>query len=120
MVTFFIRSLLTFPLSLSHLSLGSFMDSEDGQPDDICNGSLGREIMRAVQRNDTKPVKKVSIGRSPQIFGSSNSSTSELSDVLADMDDYLDEALEQDSGDEEPTPVSWIWKHSVKRVSHCS
>jgi hypothetical protein len=49
------------------------MDSEDGEPDDeICNDNLGRDIVRAVQRNDTKPVKKVSIGRSPQTSESSN------------------------------------------------
>jgi hypothetical protein len=73
------------------------MDSDNG---DICNLSLGREILEAVQINDTKPKKRVSYN-----MQSVNSSTSEISasEIFDDMDDYLDEALED--SEESETPV---------------
>jgi hypothetical protein len=87
------------------------MDSEDGLApiDDICNGSLGREIMRAVQRNEPLMANRSFEKKTPAPHVPSvNSSNSEMSDVLAEMDDYLDEALEEDedSDEEEKTPVS--------------
>ena len=73
------------------------MDSDDG----ICNLSLGREILQAVQMNESKEQKtpkRVSINT-----GSLESSVSEVSEMYDDMDDYLDEALED--SEESDTPV---------------
>lgn len=95
------------------------MDSQDANSSaDICNGSLGREIMQAVKRNDPlRNGKKVNIFlfvlRNPkvlQIFQFKvtlqqqydSSTASEISDVLGDIDECLDEALdEEDEMDEQ-------------------
>ncbi|XP_037051625.1 anillin [Bradysia coprophila] len=72
----------------------SYMDS--AEEDDICNMSLGREIMQAVKRND--PLR-------PQTRNSLNNSNNRDSSTASeysgngqgdDIDDYINEALEDD------------------------
>lgn len=84
--------------------LYSYMESEDSS-DDLNDISLGREIMQAVKRNDlerphTRQQRNVAF----------DSSTSDISDALYEMDDYLNEALEDDVDNEEDiTPVSVLY-----------
>ncbi|XP_053686120.1 anillin [Sabethes cyaneus] len=101
----------------------SYMYSDEDPDLDtgICDVSLGQEIMQAVKMQD----RRVSSGRRRQSHGtkidqhqqsstehhqsvpsyqSQNSSTSEVSGVLDDMEDYLDEALDEDNGEEFDTP----------------
>nr|XP_008200136.1 PREDICTED: actin-binding protein anillin isoform X2 [Tribolium castaneum] len=65
----------------------SFAESDDA------NTSFGRDILRAVCQNQT-PQKR-------QIM---DESTSDMSDVLDDMDDYIDEALAYNGHKDGPTP----------------
>lgn len=92
----------------------SFMDSEDGDTsgEGICDISLGREIMLAVERNDPNrngggysSNRRDSGNERNQHFDSSTAD-SELSvgEVLGEMDEYLDEALDEDDDYVENTP----------------
>lgn len=79
------------------------MESEEADTsDDIANISLGREILQAVHRNeqDRPHARK-------QQMDSSVTTGSEVSsaNVTGDMDEYLDEALDEDESDTQATPV---------------
>lgn len=83
------------------------MDSEE----DICNMSLGREIMQAVKRND--PLRPQTRNSHHTLNNSNNRDSSTASEYSAnyqgdDIDDCIDEALEEDdeSYRENITPVS--------------
>lgn len=83
------------------------MDSEDADTsnDDIANISLGREILQAVKRNEqVQPQHQ----HNAYQMDSSVTTGSEISsaNVTGDMDEYLDEALEEDDSDTQVTPVS--------------
>lgn len=81
------------------------MDSEDADTsnDDIANISLGREILQAVKRNEqAKPQQQR--GAYAKDLSMTTGSDASSANVTGDMDDYLDEALEDDS-DAEATPV---------------
>lgn len=72
------------------------MDS--AEEDDIYNMSLGREIMQAVKRND--PLRP-STRNSHPLNNSNNRDSSTASEYSAnyqgdDIDDYINEALEED------------------------
>lgn len=85
------------------------MDS--AEEDDICNMSLGREIMQAVKRND--PMRPQTRNSHNALNNSNNRDSSTASEYSAncqgdDIDDYINEALEEDddSYQENVTPVS--------------
>lgn len=84
------------------------MESEDeDSTSDLNDISLGREIMQAVKRNDLErpPTRQ----KRTVAFDSSTSDIS-TSDAIYEMDDYLDEALEEEiDNEEEITPVSFIY-----------
>lgn len=80
------------------------MESDDGNSSsDLNDISLGREIMQAVKRNDLE--RPATRQKRNVVFDSSTSDIS-TSDAVYEMDDYLNEALE-DENDEEITPVSF-------------
>lgn len=72
------------------------MDS--AEEDDICNMSLGREIMQAVKRND--PLRPPT--RNTHLLNNSNNRDSSTASEYSanyqgdDIDDYINEALEED------------------------
>lgn len=72
--------------------------------------SFGKEILEAVCKNQT-PLKRA-------IFD--DSTASDVSDVLGDMDDYLDEALEYDKEKESmgPTPPKLAKSKDISFPSH--
>ncbi|EDX06042.1 GD10494 [Drosophila simulans] len=83
----------------------SCMDDDQSQTEDssagMCNGSLGREIMSAVQRNEAEmqqqqPGKKTVRYADQDMYYDDSSLNS--SQVSAGIDDYLDEALVEDYG----------------------
>ncbi|XP_067633050.1 anillin [Eurosta solidaginis] len=86
----------------------SYMDSEEAEDSsiDICNGSLGREIMQVVQENDnvkqknynSKQIKEVRYADKNDYYGADSSINS--SDASMGIDDYLDEALDDDEDDD--------------------
>ncbi|KPU76499.1 uncharacterized protein Dana_GF13186, isoform B [Drosophila ananassae] len=101
----------------------SCMDESDSQTEDssagMCNGSLGREIMNAVQRNEAE-IQHQQHGKKTVRYADQDmyynheaqeDSSMNSSRVSAGIDDYLDEALvddygstqddESDSGDEQ-------------------
>ncbi|KAJ6649350.1 Anillin [Pseudolycoriella hygida] len=85
----------------------SYMDS--GEEDDICDMSLGREIMQAVKRNDPLRPETRNTYISSNNYNTRDSSTaSEYSGNYQgdDIDDYINEALdeEDDSYQENVTP----------------
>lgn len=84
------------------------MDSDEADSsEDIANISLGREIMQAVKRNDLeRPATQQDNHAHHHHYQMDSSATgSDLSgNVLGEMDDYLDEALEDD---EDVTPVKF-------------
>ncbi|XP_044264365.1 anillin isoform X2 [Tribolium madens] len=75
------------PTTNGHSSDNSFAESDDA------NTSFGRDILRAVCQNQT-----------PQKRQMMDESASDLSDVLDDMDDYIDEALAYNGQNDGPTP----------------
>lgn len=84
------------------------MDSEDADnSSDINNISLGREIMQAVKRNDLE--------RPPTNHGrhvAFDSPSSEVSGAaFDDMDQYLNEALDEEESDDFVTPVGALILH---------
>ncbi|XP_075166012.1 anillin, actin binding protein isoform X2 [Haematobia irritans] len=90
----------------------SYMETEtEDSSVGICNGSLGREIMQVVQKNDKQlaNIKEVRYAEEKQYFGEANGGDSSLNSSEASMDgmdDYLDEALEdneEDDGDDDIT-----------------
>lgn len=86
------------------------MDSEADSSGDIANISLGREIMQAVKQNDLERPPHTQQERHRQNrqhyqFDSSATGSDVSGNVLGEMDDYLDEALD-DEEEEETTPVS--------------
>lgn len=105
------------------------MDSEDAETsnDDIANLSLGREILQAVKRNEQ--IQPHQQQRAYQM-DSSVTTGSEVSsaNVTGDMDEYLDEALEEEDSDAQVTPVSnsfffyylaaWVVKKIAKKQSY--
>lgn len=85
------------------------MDS--AEEDDICDMSLGREIMQAVKRNDPmRPQTRNSLNALNHSNNRDSSSASEYSANCQgdDIDDYINEALEddEDSYQENVTPVN--------------
>ncbi|XP_005179020.1 anillin [Musca domestica] len=86
----------------------SYMETENEDSSvGICNGSLGREIMQVVQKNDkqTTHVKEVRYADKDEYF-EDNTRDSSLNSSAASMgmDDYLDEALEDnEDGDDDIT-----------------
>ncbi|XP_065367691.1 anillin isoform X2 [Calliphora vicina] len=86
----------------------SYMESEaEDSSVGLCNGSLGREIMQVVEKNDqqvTNNVKEVRYAEKDHYFGDNTQDTSiNSSDASMGVDDYLDEALDDnvEEGDEE-------------------
>lgn len=95
----------------------SYMYSDDDQSDpdtNMCDVSLGREIMQAVKLQDRRVShggrrqsqdKRINPDNGNRQSGySQNSSTSEISGVLDDMDQYLEEALDEDEEGDFDTP----------------
>ncbi|XP_013098884.2 anillin [Stomoxys calcitrans] len=92
----------------------SYMETEtEDSSVGICNGSLGREIMQVVQKNDKQQltnIKEVRYAEKNQYFEDTNrdsSLNSSEASGMDGMDDYLDEALEdneEDDGDDDNTP----------------
>ncbi|XP_011196764.1 anillin [Zeugodacus cucurbitae] len=87
---------------------GSDMYSEEADDSsiDICNISLGREIMHAVQKNDDhrqKHQRDKRIGEEPyadnEYYGCEDSSLNS-SETSLGINDYLDEALVEDGNDD--------------------
>lgn len=85
------------------------MDS--AEEEDICDMSLGREIMQAVRRND--PMRPQTRNAQNALNNSNNRDSSSASEYSAncqgdDIDDYINEALEddEDSYQENVTPVN--------------
>lgn len=79
----------------------SYMDSEEDSTAGICNVSLGREIMQVVQSNESQQNnqnalarQKVRYAEKDQYYGDSSINSSEEGSM--GMDDYLDEALDED------------------------
>lgn len=78
----------------------SYMDSEEDSSVGICNVSLGREIMQVVQSNETHQNnnaiarQKVRYAENDQYYGDSSMNSSDEGSI--GMDDYLDEALDED------------------------
>lgn len=90
------------------------MEEDGDSSTGICNVSLGHEIMQAVRQNDRSasrigPQHKRNSGGDRASAYNDSSSASECIDD-GDMDEYLDEALEEDGDDfdseEQITPVS--------------
>lgn len=102
------------------------MDSEDADSSCGFNGSLGRAILKAVERND--PHR--SSGH--RYSGKDSSATgSEVSDVLGDIDAYLDEDDETDEEEDQVmqevrtspkkgsiTSESFSYKKAIKKVHY--
>lgn len=91
----------------------SYMESEaEDSSVGLCNGSLGREIMQVVEKNDkkvTNAVKEVRYAEKDHYFGDNTHDTSiNSSDASMGVDDYLDEALDEnvDEGDEDCSDLS--------------
>lgn len=91
------------------------MDSEDADTsnDDIANISLGREILQAVKRNEQNQKMQPQqqhhrAAYHHQMDSSVTTTGSEVSsaNVTGDMDEYLDEALDEEDSDAQVTPVS--------------
>ncbi|KAH8321342.1 hypothetical protein KR074_002302, partial [Drosophila pseudoananassae] len=88
----------------------SCMDESESQTEDssagMCNGSLGREIMNAVQRNEAEiqhqhhGKKTVRYADQDMYYNheAQEDSSMNSSQVSAGIDDYLDEALVEDYG----------------------
>lgn len=93
-----------------------YSDEEESDSDtkNVCNVSLGREIMQAVKLQDRRTSHggrrqsqdiRVNPGNVKRQSGNSHNSTnSELSGVLDDMDQYLEEALDEDDEGDFDTP----------------
>ncbi|XP_063696873.1 anillin [Culicoides brevitarsis] len=90
----------------------SYMDSTDADDDNICNSSLGREVMHTVT-NRRSNNRRSSHNKNQSL----QSSASEISDVLGDMDQYLEEAL--DESDDESEDYSTPKKGSISSNSFC-
>ncbi|XP_017108403.2 anillin isoform X2 [Drosophila bipectinata] len=88
----------------------SCMDESESQTEDssagMCNGSLGREIMNAVQRNEAE-IQHQNHGKKTVRYADQDmyynheaqeDSSINSSQVSAGIDDYLDEALVEDYG----------------------
>ncbi|XP_017014889.2 anillin isoform X1 [Drosophila takahashii] len=85
----------------------------------MCNGSLGREIMSAVQRNEAEmqqqPGKKTVRYADQDMYYDDSSLNS--SQVSAGMDDYLDEALADDYGSTQDDQSDSGDEHNASRLS---
>lgn len=95
------------------------MDS--AEEDDICDMSLGREIMQAVRRND--PMRPQTRNSQNALNNSNNRDSSTASEYSAncqgdDIDDYINEALEddEDSYQENVTPVNTTQPHTYSTI----
>lgn len=98
------------------------MDS--AEEDDIYNMSLGREIMQAVKRNDPlRPQTRNSLNTRDSSTASEYSGNGQEDDI----DDYINEALEEDddSYQENITPVnkiylanSYLWEANFRVCFH--
>ncbi|KAI8037288.1 anillin isoform X1 [Drosophila gunungcola] len=90
----------------------------------MCNGSLGREIMSAVQRNEAEmqqqPGKKTVRYADHDLYynheGQDDSSMNS-SQVSAGIDDYLDEALVEDYGSTQDDESDSGDEHNASRLS---
>lgn len=79
---------------------------EEDSTSDLNDISLGREIMQAVKRND---LERPRTRQKRNVAFDSSTSDISTSDALYEMDDYLNEALEDEiDNEEEITPVSVI------------
>ncbi|XP_017078605.1 anillin isoform X2 [Drosophila eugracilis] len=86
----------------------------------MCNGSLGREIMSAVQRNEEEmqqqqPNKKTVRYADQDMYYDDSSLNS--SQVSAGIDDYLDEALVEDYGSTQDDQSDSGDEHNASRLS---
>lgn len=106
----------------------SYMDSEDSSVGQL-NGSLGREILNMVRRNEsyeaTKKGRK-SYEKQQQYSANSSATGSEVSDVLGDIDEYLDDDDDDEIQPEEKTTPkkgsmssnSFSYQKNVKHVRY--
>ncbi|XP_029408021.2 anillin isoform X4 [Bactrocera dorsalis] len=105
---------------------GSDMYSEEADDSsiDICNISLGREIMHAVQKNDDHQQKQQQNKQMEktcgdnEYFGCEDSSLNS-SDTSLGINDYLDEALEEDGIDDD-TQGSCDYANESESIIHLS
>ncbi|XP_018794044.1 PREDICTED: actin-binding protein anillin isoform X1 [Bactrocera latifrons] len=106
---------------------GSDMYSEDADDSsiDICNISLGREIMHAVQKNDDhqkKHQQEKQMEQKPcgdnEYFGCEDSSLNS-SETSLGINDYLDEALKEDGIDDD-TQGSCDYANESGSIIHLS
>ncbi|XP_073844612.1 anillin, actin binding protein [Musca autumnalis] len=86
----------------------SYMETEtEDSSVGICNGSLGREIMQVVQKNDKQltNIKEVRYADKNEYYeDATRDSSLNTSEESMGMDDYLDEALEDnEDGDDDIT-----------------
>ncbi|XP_037717764.1 anillin isoform X2 [Drosophila subpulchrella] len=83
----------------------------------MCDGSLGREIMSAVQRNETETQqqpRKKTVRYADMYYDDSSLNSSQVS---SGMNDYLDEALAEDSGSTQDDQSDSEDEHNASRLS---